>query len=426
MPPKNAQKGGGSASKKVEAKKKDKVIEDKTFGLKNKKGNKQQKYIQQVEKQVKSGGQNPNMDKQREEANKKKEEKRKKLDELNDIFRPVQVLGSKGSDPKSILCAFYKQGSCGKGAKCKFSHDLGIERKAEKRSAYTDAREKDETSEDWDLDTLNEAIDKKHGNEKKQTTTEIVCRFFLDAVENGKYGWFWECPNGKTCKYRHALPPGFILKKDRKRLDNQTEKISLDDLIERERAALGHDTTRVTLETFLAWKKKKIKDKEETAKKEANAKKKKFDKGETGLSGREMFTFNPELEGIMDDGDDAFDIRNMKKEETEDGEEEAPEEHFKEIDMNALMSEMLNEHNDGGKATVANPDRFDQYRHELSMEGKIVKENSKTESSGVSLSNGTSCEGAEGGEVDIDEDLFGGDDEDLDDLEEQLEDMNMN
>ena len=52
MPPKKAQ----GASKKTEAKKKEKLIEDKTFGLKNKKGAKQQKFIDQVEKQVKSGG----------------------------------------------------------------------------------------------------------------------------------------------------------------------------------------------------------------------------------------------------------------------------------------------------------------------------------------------------------------------------------
>lgn len=33
--------------------------QDKTFGLKNKKGAKTQKFIAQVEKQVKSGGQHP-------------------------------------------------------------------------------------------------------------------------------------------------------------------------------------------------------------------------------------------------------------------------------------------------------------------------------------------------------------------------------
>lgn len=45
-----------------------------------------------------------------------------------------------GADPKSVLCMYFKQGTCTKGAKCKFSHDLAIERKAEKRSLYDDAR----------------------------------------------------------------------------------------------------------------------------------------------------------------------------------------------------------------------------------------------------------------------------------------------
>jgi hypothetical protein len=35
---------------------------------------------------------------------------------------------------------------------------------------------------------------------------QILCR----------YGWFWECPNGENCQYRHALPPGFVLKSQRK------------------------------------------------------------------------------------------------------------------------------------------------------------------------------------------------------------------
>lgn len=42
MPPKKAS-GGSGASKKTEQKRKEKVLEDKTFGLKNKKGNKMQR-----------------------------------------------------------------------------------------------------------------------------------------------------------------------------------------------------------------------------------------------------------------------------------------------------------------------------------------------------------------------------------------------
>ena len=58
-------------------------------------------------------------------------------------------------------------------------------------------------------------------NQKKfsgRNETKNICNHFLKAVEGGKYGWFWNCPNGKECKYRHALPPGYVLKKDRERV----------------------------------------------------------------------------------------------------------------------------------------------------------------------------------------------------------------
>ena len=41
-----------------------------------------------------------------------------------------------------------------------------------------------------------------------------ICKYFLEAVENSKYGWFWTCPaGGDQCNYRHALPAGYVLKK---------------------------------------------------------------------------------------------------------------------------------------------------------------------------------------------------------------------
>lgn len=61
-----------------------------------------------------------------------------------------------------------------------------------------------------------------------------VCKYFLDAIENNKYGWFWVCPGGgDNCMYRHALPPGFVLKKDKKK-EEKDEEISLEELIENE------------------------------------------------------------------------------------------------------------------------------------------------------------------------------------------------
>ena len=63
-----------------------------------------------------------------------------------------------GVDPKTVLCIFFKQGNCEKGRKCKFSHDLAVERKGEKRDLYSDTRDKEGEEEakrkddmaDWD------------------------------------------------------------------------------------------------------------------------------------------------------------------------------------------------------------------------------------------------------------------------------------
>lgn len=46
-----------------------------------------------------------------------------------------------GVDPKSIVCEFYKAGQCQKGFKCKFSHDLNVQRKGEKIDIYSDKRD---------------------------------------------------------------------------------------------------------------------------------------------------------------------------------------------------------------------------------------------------------------------------------------------
>lgn len=62
---------------------------------------------------------------------------------MDSLFKPVaraQKL-SADADPKSVLCVFHKQGMCTKGDKCKFSHDLSLEGKSEKRSMYVDARD---------------------------------------------------------------------------------------------------------------------------------------------------------------------------------------------------------------------------------------------------------------------------------------------
>jgi hypothetical protein len=39
------------------------------------------------------------------------------------------------------VCEFFKAGQCQKGFKCKFSHDLNVQRKGEKIDIYTDKRD---------------------------------------------------------------------------------------------------------------------------------------------------------------------------------------------------------------------------------------------------------------------------------------------
>ncbi|XP_055595811.1 zinc finger CCCH domain-containing protein 15 homolog [Uranotaenia lowii] len=407
MPPKKAPAG---ASKKAEAKKKEKIIEDKTFGLKNKKGAKQQKFISQVEKQVKSGGQfNLNQN-----PNAKKEEKEKKLKEqmeLASLFKPVPTQKvDKGVDPKSILCAFFKQGTCTKGDKCKFSHDLSIERKAEKRSIHVDIRDSEkgeDTIDNWTEEQLAEIVAKKHGKEKTMPTTTIICNYFLDAVERSLYGWFWECPNGEKCIYRHALPPGYVLKKDKKKLEAQKEEISLVDLIERERAALGSNQTRVTLETFLAWKKRKIEEKKKREQEEEDRKRKDFKAGrQNGLSGREMFSFNPDMVDTgMDDGEEAIDSYGRNEDEDDTIE-------YKELNFD-MLSLSIKEVDDTG--TVAEADRWEKMYNALP---KAAPNGVETEEATA----GTSDAAPINENLFLDEDLEGIDDELSDDDDDDDDD----
>lgn len=289
-------------SKKNLDKQKDKKIEDKTFGLKNKKKSKNvQNYIKEVSAQVKGSQSN---------GPKKVEMSKKKMKELKDaqmadLFKAAitQPKVPNGVDPKSIVCEFFKHNCCTKGLKCKFAHDLNAGRKTAKIDLYTDKRKGDEI-DTWDQNKLESVIEELHG---KANQTEIVCKYFLDAIEKSQYGWFWVCPNGgKACKYRHALPPGFVFKtkaeRELERLGKkESDETSVEKIIEEQRAKLGATGgTPVTEETLKVWKKNKAKRKasaiEEQRKTEA---KKSGGRGLNVLSGRALFSYDPSL--FLDD-----------------------------------------------------------------------------------------------------------------------------
>uniref|UniRef100_A0A5B7BPM9 Putative zinc finger CCCH domain-containing protein 11 n=1 Tax=Davidia involucrata TaxID=16924 RepID=A0A5B7BPM9_DAVIN len=296
MPPKQ--------QSKADLGKKQKVVEDKTFGLKNKNKSKSvQKYVQNIQQSVQ-----PKPDASKMAAKKKKEEEKAREKELNDLFK-IAVTQPKvpvGVDPKSIVCEFFKVGQCAKGFKCKFSHDLNVQRKGEKIDIYSDKRDED-TMEDWDQETLEKVVESKKLEYNHNKPTEIVCKYFLDAVEKKQYGWFWVCPNGnKDCQYRHALPPGYVLKSQMKALlEEEAEKKPIEEEIENQRAKLT-TSTPMTPELFLQWKNKKMEEKEAGLAAQ-RAERAKNDR----MSGRELFLSDSSL--FVDDAE-AYEKYNREEE----------------------------------------------------------------------------------------------------------------
>ncbi|CAI9633626.1 zinc finger containing protein [Alternaria burnsii] len=305
-----------------------KVAVDKTFGMKNKKGGAAQKQIAQLKATTASGG---TPDEKRKAAEKAQREKDKAAaeaarKETAELFKPVQIQKVPfGTDPKTVLCQFFKKGNCEKGKKCKFSHDLNIERKTEKRSLYTDTRDEDKEAEeerrkkdnmdDWDEDKLRQVVLSKHGNPK--TTTDKVCKYFIQAIEDQKYGWFWVCPNGgDKCMYKHSLPPGFVIKTKEQRAaekalmaNSPLNTLTLEDFLESERHKLTGKLTPVTPETFAKWKKERVdkKQAEEEAKKLKDA------------TGRAMFekgdwAQDSDADSDEEDDGDAWNLETMRKE----------------------------------------------------------------------------------------------------------------
>lgn len=196
----------------------------------------------------------------------------------------------------------FRAGLCAKGKKCKFSHDLGND-KNQYIDLYTDQREananapdskENDTMENWDQEKLEKVVNQNQGRYKNQT--EIVCKFFLDAVEKKTYGWFWKCPNGVDCIYRHCLPPGFVMQRDnKKKREDDEDREKVEDEIDRMREALvGKTLTPLTQQSFMKWKEdkraRKEREIEESRKKEE---KKHGNKGMNVLSGRALFKFDP-------------------------------------------------------------------------------------------------------------------------------------
>jgi len=113
-------------------------------------------YVQQLQKSAQTGPKaGPTAEELRKQKKKLEEEQAR---ELASLFACVAIKQPKlqpGVDPKSVVCEFFRAGQCAKGFKCKYSHDLAVERKTRKIDLFSDMRggadgEEEEGMEDWD------------------------------------------------------------------------------------------------------------------------------------------------------------------------------------------------------------------------------------------------------------------------------------
>jgi len=252
MPPK---KSKGIQDDKKKLKEMTKIAEDKSFGMKNKNKSKAvQKMIKGMATTNIKGGMDHMVSAQfaEKKARAEADKERQFLAsiKLGDVNAMSEEQKAKEKDPKNTICPYFKAGLCQKGKRCKFSHERGTDNTNTKANLYQDIREEDGDDEGLygDQKKLEEAV---QFNEKKYhnpNTTNLPCHHFLNAISEKKYGWFWVCPNGHDCKYKHALPPGFVMQsKDSKKLEKVEFNVERD--IDDAREALGNAKgTPVTFE----------------------------------------------------------------------------------------------------------------------------------------------------------------------------------
>lgn len=145
----------------------------------------------------------------------------------------------------------------------------------------------------------------------------------------------------------------------------------------------------------MAWKKRKIEEKKLAKQEEEKKKLKDFKQGrQFGISGREMFSFNPDLvnDGNMDDDEQAMDI--IREDNEDDGGT------VRELDFSYFNSNMKDV---DGTGTIADSDRFARVN--------AVQPPEEENASGVDNTGP------------INENLFL--DEDLDGLDEELNDLDL-
>lgn len=97
--------------------------------------------------------------------------------------------------------------------------------------------------------------DERDGKRKK-VQSNIVCKFFLEAIKKKIYGIKWDCPNGDECHYRHSLPRDYILKSKQQEQEDMTyeEYVNLEEQIDEERTRISQTGMPVTDQNYEMWR----------------------------------------------------------------------------------------------------------------------------------------------------------------------------
>jgi hypothetical protein len=153
---------------------------------------------------------------------------------------------------------------------------------------------------------VNKIAEEKEKKRSKIPKSNIVCKFFLDAVMKKVYGWKWECPNGEDCHYKHCLPKGYIITTQKDKMQeemNIEDYYNLEEQIDGERERIGKTGTPVNDTTFAEWKRKRDEFRSQNKEDEEKERKKKGI-----LTGMQLFKKQANL--FKDDENAADDIQN--------------------------------------------------------------------------------------------------------------------
>lgn len=318
----------GKKEKEIE-----KIVEDKTFGQKNKN---KSKHVEQLKKTI-AGQERGGYEKLKneifdEKKKKKAEEEEKKL--MVDIFAKTAPKSQATAEDEKKICQLFKAGLCTKGKKCKFIHEGKEPPKSDKIDLFTDQRDQifaQDNINTWNQTKLEEAVNYNESKYVNPAKTEKTCKHFLEAVEKKTYGWLWVCPNGYNCVFRHALPPDYVFKQPVV-IEEKKEEKDIVEIIDQEREKfLGVELPKVTEAQFKDWVKLRreriAKEREERIKED---KKHLGHKNKSDLTGKELFNQKQELFKDDDEAVDAYEREVVVEEEKEDEDKKDASEHEEE------------------------------------------------------------------------------------------------